>query len=176
MAGSVNKAHLPMIEHKPCRSCGADFYKNPRDSYSQWSERSFCSVSCGTSYSLEPLHERYWKYANVQQNNMCWNWLGPKTTGGYGVLGYLDKSLKAHRVGYELRYGLIGGGLYVCHTCDNPSCVNPNHLFLGTARDNARDASRKGRLNPKSLLNLRPGQKGKVGAGDKSNMEILNNE
>lgn len=174
MVAAISKIHLPMIKSKPCQSCGTAFYKNPRDSYMQWSERSFCSIKCNREFALIPLHERYWKYANPVKNNRCWVWSGPTTTGGYGALGYKDRNIKAHRVGYELRYGPISNSLYVCHTCDNPPCVNPNHLFLGTAGDNAQDASRKGRLNPNSLANLRPGKKGFHGAGPLSNKEIEN--
>lgn len=80
--------------------------------------------------------------------------------------------IKAHRVSFEMRYGPISDGLIVRHKCDNPNCVNPNHLEIGTQMDNMLDASSRGRLNPKSLLNLRPGEKGFYGAGSKENGDM----
>ena len=82
----------------------------------------------------------------------CWTWDGAKNTKGYGHLW--DKETKlflhAHRVYYERLVGEIPEGLVVCHACDNPSCVNPAHLFLGTRKDNMQDARKKGRLDTKS--------------------------
>ena len=71
---------------------------------------------------------------------------------------------KAHRVSFEKKHGPIPIGLNVCHKCDNPECSNPDHLFLGTQKDNMRDCSKKKRLSKKSLLNLIPGAKGYIGA------------
>ena len=79
----------------------------------------------------------------------CWIWDKAKNTNGYGHLW--DKETKrflhAHRVYYEKLVGEIPEGHVVCHTCDNPSCVNPSHLFLGTHKDNMQDARKKGRLS-----------------------------
>jgi len=75
----------------------------------------------------------------------CWTWSAAKTTAGYGHFYIGTKHHYAHRVAWEVRYGKIGNGLFVLHKCDNPSCVNHKHLFLGTVRDNSRDMIRKGR-------------------------------
>lgn len=99
----------------------------------------------------------------------CWLYTGTWYHGGYGLVsGDRGKpGLKAHRVAYEAAHGPIPKGMLVCHRCDTPACVNPDHLFLGTHSDNARDASRKGRLSPRSLLNLQPGAPGYRGAAPK---------
>lgn len=88
--------------------------------------------------------------AKVQRTEGCWLWTAGRYSNGYGKIrvqvdGQWADGL-AHRVAYELFVGAIPDGLYVCHSCDNPGCVNPDHLFPGTGSDNMRDAVRKGRL------------------------------
>ena len=83
-------------------------------------------------------------------DDICWEWQGHKDKGGYGILhqyGILHhgKSLRAHRVAYEIHYAEPLDELHCLHRCDNPSCVNPFHLFSGTNTDNMKDKVAKGR-------------------------------
>ena len=75
----------------------------------------------------------------------CWIWSSHSDKDGYGLLPGNNGSTRAHRLSYEIHVGAIGCGLVVCHTCDNPSCVNPDHLFVGTAKDNCDDMISKNR-------------------------------
>ena len=76
----------------------------------------------------------------------CWIWLGSCDERGYGYLRFNGRNQRAHRASYETVNGPIPSGLSICHKCDTPSCVNPDHLFAGTQRDNLRDASAKKRI------------------------------
>lgn len=77
----------------------------------------------------------------------CWEWTGTKDKHGYGRVRVDQRKARAHRVAWEAFKGEIPAGLHVLHRCDNPGCVNPEHLFLGTHGDNMRDREAKGRGN-----------------------------
>lgn len=86
-------------------------------------------------------------WSHVQKSDGCWEWVGARNPNGYGNHHAQGRTRKAHRVSWEMEYGPIPEGMLVLHRCDNPPCVRPDHLFLGTQRDNLRDAIAKGRWN-----------------------------
>lgn len=85
----------------------------------------------------------------------CWIWLGYLNTRGYGLVKFNGLACLAHRVNYELFKGNIPDGMQACHHCDNRACINPDHIFIGTALDNAKDMVRKGR-SPNNLGEKNP--------------------
>lgn len=87
---------------------------------------------------------RFWGYV-ARTDDSCWEWTGALTRQGYGRFPFGDGTLRAHRVAWVLAHGPIPDGQMVCHRCDNPQCVRPDHLFLGSAADNVADMFSKQR-------------------------------
>lgn len=90
-------------------------------------------------------HELFEKSYVINNESGCWEWIGNLNAWGYGRLNYKSQHFAAHRYSYEYFHGQIPDNIYVCHKCDNPKCVNPDHLFLGDAKSNMADKVRKGR-------------------------------
>jgi hypothetical protein len=86
---------------------------------------------------------RFW--GRVQKTDTCWLYTGAMNEHGYGLVNVKGKIYKAHRFAYLLLAGPIPDGLFLCHQCDTPACVRPDHMFVGTQKDNLQDMSRKGR-------------------------------
>jgi len=96
-----------------------------------------------------PLVDRFWTKVDKSGPKGCWIWTGYCNKGGYGTFRESSgmNNTIASRVAWKLVHDFIPEGLDVCHHCDNPACVNPEHLFIGTASDNLKDSVRKGKLN-----------------------------
>lgn len=108
------------------------------------------SVNKDFSFIDNDQKNAFWSKVDITNNTKkCWNWKGAKKPKGYGNVRINGKYLIAHRVAFSLANGNIPSGLMVCHICDNPSCCNPSHLMLGTAKSNAADMVLKDRQKEK---------------------------
>jgi hypothetical protein len=143
-----------------CKTCNSSFMARN----SEISRRCglYCSRDCFMNRELENWVSRFWKY--VQKEDGCWRWIGPHGKYGYGTLSGIPWSNNhkgkelSHRISWVINRGPIPHNMYVLHTCDQPSCVNPDHLFLGTQIDNNNDKVSKvrqamGEKLPQSKLN-----------------------
>ena len=93
-----------------------------------------------------PVAERFWEKVNITSNiNQCWDWIASKNIKGYGQFCLDNKRMGAHRALWSILHGAIPEGKHILHRCDNPSCCNPTHLFMGTNADNVADRHAKGR-------------------------------
>ena len=93
---------------------------------------------------LDRKAEIFWRHV-TPNGDKCWEWKSATVSRGYGYMTAMSKQYYAHRVSYEIHHGPIDEGMFICHHCDNMICVNPEHLFMGTAKDNTRDMIAKGR-------------------------------
>ena len=89
--------------------------------------------------------KRLWEKIDRRGDHECWPWMACTGSNGYGQLSCGGRMRLAHRLVFECEFGPIPKGLFVCHSCDNPPCCNPEHLSIGTPKDNLRDAAQKGR-------------------------------
>jgi len=139
---------VPKVVTGVCKNCKTAFYGwLSRGVYPQ-----FCSHECHYAFTRKPVNikKRFWGHVDIGAPNECWLWTAGTFWHGYGQFSYVREQGKtqivyAHRFAYRITKGKIPKGLFVCHSCDNPPCCNPNHLFLGTHEDNMQDRDRKNR-------------------------------
>lgn len=99
----------------------------------------------------------FWERVEIKNPEECWPWRLSRYSNGYGKASIKDRTRLAHRLSWEITNGKIPKGLNVCHRCDNPICVNPNHLFLASQKDNIRDCVRKIRQNNNKKTHCKQG-------------------
>lgn len=117
-----------------CKRCGAPVA----------AKRLYCSQKCYHEDEAAQSLAAFWD--RVEKTATCWLWKGQRRGRGYGVIAVHHRKRYAHRMAWELTHGPIPEGLQIMHICDNPPCVNPAHLQLGSPKDNSVDAMNKGRL------------------------------
>jgi HNH endonuclease len=108
-------------------------------------EKSTQSCGCLHREVVNNTIDDFYARIGKKEPEECWEWQGDINGGGYGQFSLGGKRVIAHRFVWELINGPIPEGMFICHKCDNPPCCNPNHLFLGTPKDNSQDRDHKGR-------------------------------
>jgi hypothetical protein len=136
---------------KQCAECGIVFERNRKFSRAQWAAAKYCSKACAglaltkLFAALRPtIREKFEQ--RFERGSGCWNWTGTIEGYGYGVLDHNWKRYRAHVLALEFDGRPVPKGMVACHHCDNPRCVRPDHLYVGTVKDNAIDAKERGRL------------------------------
>jgi hypothetical protein len=141
------RTSVPLV----CETCKKTFYVKPSQLARGSGRGRFCSRQCLYNRPVETLAELFWPHVGPPLPSGCRLWTGHIGHGGYGVISSIriDKTKRihigSHRVSWQINYGCIPNGLEVLHHCDNPPCVEPSHLFLGTKADNCYDKCSKGR-------------------------------
>lgn len=118
---------------------------DPRVGWIKGQPKQYINGHQGRARKAAPVDKRFWSKVDKRGPNDCWEWQGCVTRKGYGFIKVGHNTQLAHRVAWILLRGAIEDDLCCLHSCDNPKCVNPNHIFLGTREDNNLDRKRKGR-------------------------------
>jgi hypothetical protein len=136
----MTRRAITLARQRPCAHCGSLFI--PRKDQLDRGVGTCCSNSCAQSRRHGTEEECFWAKVARADGDECWLWKAAVHGNGYGNF----RSDNAQCAAWRLTHGPIPDGLEVCHSCDVPLCVRPDHLFLGTPKENTQDAKRKGRL------------------------------
>jgi hypothetical protein len=145
-----------ILTQKVCEFCSTKFHKRANETLIIFLSRRFCSVNCVNlgKQKRMTLDEQFWSKIDRKGPSDCWLWQGATGKKGYGYFNDRGKLIRSHRFSWELtNKQSVPKGLLVCHSCDNPPCCNPNHLWVGTAKDNTEDMIAKGRQHKTDASN-----------------------
>lgn len=142
---------ISVVEHKDlinktillCQ-CDCGNYKQLTRFRLIYGKTKSCGCAAFGRFTAKSIGEKFWAKVDKNSSGGCWEFK-TKLTTGYGQIEHRGKVSLAHRVSWEIHVGKIPEGMFVCHRCDNPPCVNPEHLFLGSHSDNMKDMYSKGR-------------------------------
>lgn len=137
-----------MLSTVSCESCGREFQFNACPSNVRLGRGRFCSKTCQIAWQRVPLRTRFEKHIGPTTDTGCILWMGTISEGRYGVIhagGKDSPRIYAHRLAYEIANGPIPDGMSIMHSCDNPRCINAEHLSPGTITDNMTDKIHKNR-------------------------------
>lgn len=153
---------LPMLK---CDHCGVSYCSTYRMNATRLAKPKYCTAACFHAMRREvaasAVAVRFWSKVDRRGPNACWPWLGAsRSHWGYGRIHIGGRVEHANRVAYALAHGQVPRGAFVCHSCDNPLCCNPAHLWLGDALTNTQDMDAKGRRKSTNLRgDAHPGRK-----------------
>jgi hypothetical protein len=141
---------------KACGHCGGTFYRRKKYGPAYWARALYCSVQCRKAARLaaRPSMEQKFHVRYRISETGCWEWTAGKDKDGYGAFLFDGKMWRAPIASLLIHGRPVPPGMYACHKCDNPGCVNPDHLYAGTPSQNVADMIRRRRNNPPRKLSV----------------------